>query len=322
MEAVDFKREEKGLDMMSYIVHEGDSHDIPVHLASIPPSTHGPLISVRNNKGLFFTRALPANTLVFAERAFLLSDLEFIEPDSAYAVSYNARPTWNLVEKCLLTKSNDEIRRFIATGYAYGLGDLRGPHWEVGADDVILRCLADRFPEDGLDKIAHLYDLVSTNNTLATRQHIKMGEGVLIETAAQHGMFLCLSRVNHACNPTIRFEVPMHDPVDHDPIIRVYTTRPVAVGDELTFDYLDKYQRTMTKREALEELFDFRCACLTCQKLCSLLSCSGRGILQCRGCHRALYCSADHAKLDWRRHWKQECINIQKKQRLLDILHK
>jgi len=330
----------KKLNMRSGVTHfhgEPEQANFPVRLDLVPPPNDGPLLSRRNNQGLFFTRDIAANTLVFEEQPFLLVPRgeTFVPAYALEKMLVVEHYGWEMVEACLETKTDNEIQTLIEMQYAYGRADKDGLEWRKWpfgkykpsssffAEESSLpqppTTLEELYPQHGRDKLAYLYDVFVTNDMLATHgDAINVYTMQFVTYAAQHGFFLCLARANHACEPSVRLEIPALnlDPKNKDvvlPTVKVYTRRNVRRGEELTFDYNPARRMEKTKRQALLESHGFRCACVSCQPLCTLLSCSLPATLTCNECNHIRYCSPEHALQDLERHKQEECFMIQRR---------
>ena len=71
------------------------------------------------------------------------------------------------------------------------------------------------------------------------------------------GVFLEAAMFNHACAPNCAAS-------NDKETLTVYTTRPVAAGEELSIAYTDVNQPVSARRKALKGLYHFECSCARC----------------------------------------------------------
>ncbi len=260
-----------------------------------------------NGKQLVFCVDMPAGALVFTERP-LVEDAVLEASAAERALRHNDRPAWSIVEQCLTLLPRHEIDALLAAGYARDVTAAAAQGWEAPGDERALAYMCSTFPTVDAALVRHLYDVVGTNNIIASTTLVPGATGVVYEIPLRYGFFALLSRANHACSPSVRLAIPRYPfaPLHCVEGVSVYTTRTVRAGEPLTFDYIVNSTRE-AKRTTLMHLFGFRCACDTCVTLCTLLECREPGAHACP-CHRARYCSAAHQRADWARHKKEEHV--------------
>lgn len=107
-------------------------------------------------------------------------------------------------------------------------------------------------------------------------------------------LLLLGSMLNHSCLPSTTWRSSW-DGSARCPVYRVYTTRPLAAGEELTVSYLTDAQLNMHPSRRKAELwrrYEFECACSRCVQpyddtsvfLCK--HCGGEVYAETTACHR------------------------------------
>ena len=281
----------------------------PLNPYSCLTSAHSTLITTiadsasANRQQLVYSVHLGPDQHVFTERPFVQDTLIEIAP-WLHQPLYNKRQAWNLVERCFKTLVPAQIEALLATGYATGVV-VRAQSWETPADDHALQHIMRVCRIIDEDMVRRLYDIMATNNIVACTSIIpSMVPPMLVP--ARYGFFLLMSRMNHACIPSARLDIPTVPWGDVGDATSVLTTRAVRAGEPLTFDYVNAVPLA-EKRKTLLELFGFRCECDRCRPLCALLECNNEGSRSCP-CHAVRYCSQEHQRADWLRHKASEHI--------------
>eukprot|EP00927_Polykrikos_kofoidii_P016071 TRINITY_DN17209_c0_g1_i1.p1 TRINITY_DN17209_c0_g1~~TRINITY_DN17209_c0_g1_i1.p1 ORF type:complete len:235 (+),score=30.96 TRINITY_DN17209_c0_g1_i1:100-804(+) len=130
----------------------------------------------------------------------------------------------------VLAKRNDpNYKRFLAMACVEGL-----------CRNEVTPSLLKKHSEVDAAEIARLMDIIGTNDH---------GPGLWIETAA----------ANHSCdnNARLRFSPDQRE-------MSIVTIKPVLLGDEVTFCYLEQKLHRESRRRMLKKGWGFDCACRLC----------------------------------------------------------
>ena len=263
------------MDPYAYVIRDRELAPVVVTL----PEAQG---QGQGQQGLVFRTALGAGQDVFTERA-LVEDAVLETPDAEHHTRHNDRYAWSLVE-AQLKRGPDAWATLFAAHYATGMGTLQ---WETG-DVRALGVLSEAY-RVASRTVCHLYAIMATNNvTSYIFRALDAPSNRCIELPLRHGFFPLLSRANHACDPSATLIITggysLVGETHGRPVI-VRTLRAVQAGEAVTFDYAHAVPAHQ-KRQALLDLFGFRCTCPRCASLCSVLTCYAKGSLACALCKR------------------------------------
>jgi hypothetical protein len=316
---------------------------------STPPATVVQA-SPSGGLGLFATRDFAIGDRVAGEAAQFLSHVRDAAHSGITHEKHNDRFAWSLLERLLegfeepATEAVALLASWTADSYATRGA---GHNWEEEDDE---RALAYLIEKSGLPHavVRGLYLVVGSNAitasltklplplpsldhadyALAARQKAEIGSEhwPAVIVARTFGFFPHLSRVNHSCTPNVTVRLPS---IDSDGPIELCAIESIAAGSEVTYNYIgvgDSFKefapvlRTSMRTQLYVE-YGFRCKCVECVPLCSLLLCSSVAEKKCPCKLGARYCGEQCQRLDWKRH-REACKAARARAYLLDKMRK
>lgn len=202
----------------------------------------------KRGRGLFATKLIKAGSLVFAEKAFLVT---FASQDTAAhelvsnAATSDWQPTACLVHHCVavqkLSHNPSLARKFL----------------ELNDVAYYPKCACDKV--DGMAVIdAFEVQAVLDQRTTDCPEGRSLCHGDQEKAMDSKGLWIMGSRVNHACNGNA-------SPAFCGDFMLLYATRDILCSEEITTSYTADVVDQPTKvREDLEWQYGFRCDCALC----------------------------------------------------------